>query len=96
MPFTPFHLGPALFFGLLLFSAVHLPTFMVANVIVDIEPLLVLVFKLDYPLHGFFHSLLGGSIIAVVLSCAMVKVDKRIQKMMRFFKLKQKYSQKSI
>lgn len=69
---------------------------MVANVIVDIEPFLVLVFKLDCPLHGFFHSLLGGSIIAAILSLVMVKVDERIQKITRFFKLKQEYSQRSI
>ena len=96
MPLTPFHLGPALFFGLLVFSAVHLPTFFVANVLVDLEPFFVLFFRLEYPLHGFFHSLLGGSIVAVVLSLVMVKVDERIQNMMRFFKLRQKYSKRSI
>jgi len=69
---------------------------MVANVIVDIEPFLVLVFKLNYPLHGFFHSLLGGSIIAVILSIVMVKIDERIQKVTRFFRLRQEYSQRSI
>ncbi len=41
MPLTPFHLGPDLFFGLLFFSYVDFPTFLVANVIVDIEPILV-------------------------------------------------------
>ena len=60
MPFTPFHLGPALFLGLLLFRLVDLPTFLAANVILDLEPLAVLLLDLDYPLHGLFHSFLGG------------------------------------
>ena len=96
MPLTPFHLGPALFFGLLLFSVIHLPTFLVANIIVDLEPLFVLLFQLDYPLHGFFHSLLGSSMIAVALSLIMVRFDERIQKIMRFFNLEQQFSPRSI
>jgi len=32
-----------------------------------------LIFDLDYPLHGFFHSFAGGSIIAIVLALLMVK-----------------------
>jgi len=96
MPLTPFHLGPALFFGLLLFSAVYLPTFLVANIIVDFEPFLVLIFRLNYPLHGFFHSFLGGSIIAAILSLVMIRVDERIQKIMRLFKLEQQFFRRSI
>lgn len=96
MPFTPFHLGPAILLGLLLFSVFHLPTFLVANVTIDLEPFSVLVFQLDYPLHGFFHSLLGGSIVAAVISLVMVKLDERIQKMMCFFKLNQEHSKRSI
>ena len=42
MPFTPLHLGPALFFGMVLLRYIDLPTFLVANVIVDIEPLVIL------------------------------------------------------
>ncbi len=96
MPFTPFHLGPALFIGLLLFQFIHLPAFLIANIIVDSEPFLVLFLDLHYPLHGFLHSFLGGSIVAVILSLVMIKLDKRIRELMSSFKLKQKYSHKSI
>jgi hypothetical protein len=96
MPLTPFHLGPALFFGLLFLSFMHLPTFLIANVIVDFEPFLVLFLGIDYPLHGFFHSFLGGSIIAIILSLVMIRIDEKVQKVMRFFKLEQKHSQKRI
>jgi membrane-bound metal-dependent hydrolase YbcI (DUF457 family) len=76
MPFTPFHLGPALLFASLL-GYLDFLTFVIANVIVDIEPLLVLVFGLDvrwgYSLHGFFHTFLGGALIALALTKVMVK-----------------------
>lgn len=60
MPFTPFHLGPAIFFGMLLRRNMHMPTFIVANVILDVEPLLVLILGLKYPLHGYFHTFIIG------------------------------------
>ncbi len=96
MPLTPFHLGPALFFGLLFFRLINLPAFLIANVVVDIEPFLILFLGLDLPLHGFFHSFLGGSIIVIILSLAMIKMDKPVQKIMSAFKLGQKYSKRSI
>ena len=71
VPFTPFHLGPGLLFGLLLFSYVDLPTFLVASVAVDIEPLLVLSLNLRYPLHGYLHTFLGRTIVAFLLAFAM-------------------------
>lgn len=96
MPLTPFHLGPALFFGLLFFRLIHLPTFLIANVIVDLEPFLILLLGLDYPLHGFFHSFLGGSVIAIVLSFVMIRLDEKLQRIMSLFKLEQRYSRKEI
>ena len=76
MPFTPFHLGPALFFGLLLTRYLHFRTFLIANLIVDIEPFLVLLLGLNYPLHGFFHSFVGGSLMAIFLTISMRKLDR--------------------
>ena len=92
MPFTPFHFGPALFFGLLFLSFVDFPTFLVASVIVDIEPFLVLALNLDYPLHGFFHSLLGGTLIAILLTLLMTKIRDRLTPVLSFFKIEQKIS----
>jgi membrane-bound metal-dependent hydrolase YbcI (DUF457 family) len=42
MPFTPFHLGLALCLGVPLRNYFHAPTFFLANIILDIEPLIVL------------------------------------------------------
>jgi membrane-bound metal-dependent hydrolase YbcI (DUF457 family) len=74
MPFTPFHLGPAVLIGFILLGYLDLPTFIVASVLVDLEPLAVLVFGLPGPLHGFFHSFLGASVAAVLLAVVMARV----------------------
>jgi hypothetical protein len=96
MPFTPFHLGPALFLGLLFLGFIDFPTFLVANVIVDVEPFIVLVLRLDYPLHGFFHSLLGGTLVAVPLALAMYRIRGRFSSLLSFFRLEQKVSFRSV
>ena len=96
MPLTPFHLGPGLLIGLLLLSYIDFPTFLVASVIVDVEPILVLAFDLDYPLHGFFHSFLGGTLVAFLLAAVMSKVRDSLSPLLSFFKLEQKSSFKNI
>jgi membrane-bound metal-dependent hydrolase YbcI (DUF457 family) len=96
MPFTPYHFGPAFAFGLLLNRFINLTTFIVANVIIDIEPFVVLFFNLDYPLHGFLHSFLGGSVIAVILSLMMIALSNKIQKLTSFIGIKQNFSKKAI
>lgn len=67
MPFTLFHLGPALGFGLPFRTYFHAPTFLLANILVDVEPLLVLFLGLNYPLHGYLHTF----IIAFFLGLAL-------------------------
>jgi membrane-bound metal-dependent hydrolase YbcI (DUF457 family) len=96
MPFTPFHFGPGLLIGLLLLSYIDFPTFLAANVIVDIEPFLVLTFRLNYPLHGFFHSFLGGTIAAFILAAVMSKVRGFFSPLLSFFKLEHKSTFKNI
>ena len=96
MPLTPFHLGPALFFGLIFFRHLNLPAFLVANVIVDTEPFIVLLFGLDYPLHGFFHSFLGGSLIALVLYLAIVRMYPYVKRAMDTFRVGQDMSRRKI
>jgi len=96
MPFTPFHLGPGLLLGLLLLSYIDFPTFLLANVVVDIEPFLVLYLDLPYPLHGFFHSFLGGALLAFLLATVMSKLRNAFSPLMSFFRLEQKSSFKSV
>jgi len=96
MPLTPFHLGPALLLGFVFFSFLDFPTFLVASVIVDFEPILVMFLHLDYPLHGFFHSFLGGTLVAFLLAWVMNKIRGKFAMWLRFFKLEQKSSFRSI
>lgn len=76
MPFTPFHLGPALGLGLPLRRYMHVPTFIVANVILDIEPFLVLQFRLNYPLHGYLHTFLAALFIGLLLGYTMFTLER--------------------
>lgn len=62
MPFTPFHFGP----GAALHAAaprhISFLSFCAANVLIDIEPLYFM-FTQQYPLHRFFHTYVGATLI---------------------------------
>jgi membrane-bound metal-dependent hydrolase YbcI (DUF457 family) len=96
MPFTPFHLGPGLLISLTFLSFIDIPTFLITSVIIDFEPFLVLILYLNYPLHGFFHSFLGGFIVAVLLSMVMSKIRRYFTPLLTFFKIEQSISFKKI
>lgn len=85
MPFTFYHLGPALAFGLPLRKFLHLPTFIVANVILDIEPLLVMMYGLNYPLHGYLHTVLSAVGVGLLLGFVMFKLEGHMKNF--YFKL---------
>lgn len=96
MPFTLFHLGPGFTIGFLFRKIFHVPALLVASVVVDFEPLLILILGLDEPLHGFFHTFLGGTIAAVLTAAAMYFFQRPINEIMRVFRLAQKGSLKKI
>lgn len=75
MPFTLFHFGPALFFGVPLRAYLHLPTFLAASVLIDIEPIIVIVLGLNYPLHGFLHTFLFASLAGLFLGFVMFALE---------------------
>ena len=87
MPFTPFHLGPAIAVGLPLRKYMHAPTFIVANLVLDIEPLLVLVFGLGFPLHGYLHTLALAIVVGLLLGVVMFKLEKFMSPFYRKVKL---------
>ncbi|MCS7386522.1 MAG: hydrolase [archaeon GB-1867-005] len=76
MPFTPLHLGPGLALGLAFKKRMHAPTFIIANVIIDIEPFLILVLRLRYPLHGYMHTLIAAILLGLALGYIMFALDK--------------------
>ena len=79
MPFTPFHLGPALGIGLPLRKYVHVPTFVMASVILDFEPFLVIYLGLDYPLHGYMHTFLSALLVGLLLGYVAFKLERFVQ-----------------
>lgn len=87
MPFTPFHFGPALVLGLPFRKYFHAPTFIVANVIVDVEPFLVLLLGLRYPLHGYLHTFLSAFLVGLALGCVMFLLERVLHPLYRVFLL---------
>jgi len=75
VPFTPFHFGPGFLVGLPISRKIDLAAFLLANVVIDLEPLSVMVFKWDYPLHGYFHTILLSPVVAGItfLICTLLK-----------------------
>lgn len=65
MPFTPYHFGPCACIALPLNKHIDIPVFILANVIVDLEPLAVILLGLNYPLHGFCHTFLVGTALGL-------------------------------
>ena len=70
MPFTHYHLGPALLVALIMYPLLDIPIFIIANLILDIEPLFNLLMG-NQRLHGPFHSLTAGLVPAIILAALM-------------------------
>jgi membrane-bound metal-dependent hydrolase YbcI (DUF457 family) len=68
VPITPFHFGPGAVVHAFAPRHVSFLAFCSANVLIDIEPLYYMVTR-QYPLHRFFHTYIGATIITVVTAC---------------------------
>lgn len=91
MPLTPFHWSIVLF-GLLFLSHFYIPALAISSVIMDFEPFYY-IFISPNPegtLHGFFHTYLGATIIAVLVGFILVKTRKHIDNIMEMLKTGQK------
>jgi hypothetical protein len=75
MPFTPYHFGPALALALPLREYLHAPTFIIASVILDVEPFMVLALGLNYPLHGYSHTLILALVLGALLGYVMFRLE---------------------
>ena len=67
MPITPFHFGPGAALHALAPKHVSFLSFCAANVLIDVEPLYYMSTG-QYPLHRFFHTYLGVSLIPVAIT----------------------------
>ncbi len=64
MPFTPFHMGPGIAVKALLQSSFSLMVFGWAQIVMDIQPLVVMVTGEGH-LHGFSHTYVGATLLTV-------------------------------
>jgi len=96
MPFTPYHFGPALLAGVILFPFFDLAAMLIACVILDIEPMLILFLGLGGPLHGISHTYLAATVVAVVVSGVLWLLREPIKSVMSAFGVVQEPKKVSI
>jgi len=86
MPYTPYHLGPSGSISLAFRKWLDVPVFVLANVIVDLEVLIITQFGLTYPIHRFTHTLLIGSAAGIIWALAawpLRNIFKRLMQILR-------------
>lgn len=66
MPVTPFHFGPAALVKAVMPRYFSFVTFGVTQAIIDTEPLYYMAQGL-WPIHRFFHTYLGATVVAVIV-----------------------------
>ena len=64
MPFTPIHMGPGILIKAILQSSFSLMVFGWTQIVMDIQPLIVLISGEGH-LHGFTHTYIGAILIAI-------------------------------
>ncbi len=85
MPFTPYHFGPSACIALPLRRYIDIPVFIFANVVIDFEPLAVILLDLNYPLHGYFHTFLVGTVVALAWGLIAYSGKSTLQRLMKLF-----------
>ena len=96
MPFTPFHFGPGIVLGLLLLKKIDFPTFVAANIIIDWRAFLVFFGLWDRPLHGWVHTYIAATIIAIILGSVMIYIRPLIDRQLREMKIIQEVTKGKI
>jgi membrane-bound metal-dependent hydrolase YbcI (DUF457 family) len=87
MPFTPYHFGPSGFFGLLFRKWLDIPVFVLANVVVDIEVLVIVFSGLGPPIHRYCHTLLFGTAVGALWGIAAYPLRHFFKRLMHLFNL---------
>lgn len=96
MPFTPYHLGPALLIGVIIFPFVDIIGILIGSIILDIEPLLILTTGTGQPLHGISHTYLVATIVAVLTTAIIWVLRGPLYEILSVFKINQEPSIKRI
>ena len=85
MPFTPYHFGPSGFVGLVFGKWIDLPVIILANVIVDVEVLIIWTLGLGWPAHRYCHTLLIGAVLGALWGIAAYPLRHFFKKIMIVF-----------
>jgi len=92
MPFTPYHFGPSGFIGLVFRKCIDIPVFILANVIVDIEVLVIMLFNLGWPRHRYCHTFLIGAAVGALWGLAAWPLRNLFKKIMQLLRITYKTS----
>ena len=87
MPFTPYHFGPSGFIGLTLRKWLDIPVFVLANVIVDIEVLVIMLLGIGRPMHRYCHTFLIGAIVGIIWAVAAYPLRHLFKRLMQAFRI---------
>lgn len=87
MPITPYHFGPSGFIGLVFRKWIDLPVFVLANVIVDVEVLIIMMFGLGMPVHRYAHTFLLGAAVGTLWGAAAYSFRPVFKRLMQLFHL---------
>jgi membrane-bound metal-dependent hydrolase YbcI (DUF457 family) len=97
MPFTPYHFGPNLAVGLVFKRWINIPALVLMNVVMDIEPLIVILLNIhNYPEHGLTHTYGGAIALALLASLFLNAIKKPMNDMMGLVGLRQSNTLTSI
>lgn len=83
MPFTPYHFGPSAFLGLVFKRWLDFPVFVLSNIIVDLEVVVVRILGLGWPTHRYCHTLLIGALIGMLWGIMAYPLRRLFNKIMR-------------
>ena len=94
MPLTPLHLGPGLLLGVFTLRFFNLWAILLASIIMDIEPMVLLIINPCYscPHHGFFHSILGAIFGSLILTAILWKFREKLNRISLKYKIEQPFS----
>ncbi|MHC4174479.1 MAG: hypothetical protein ACYTBX_10475 [Planctomycetota bacterium] len=87
MPFTPYHFGPSGFIGLAFRKWIDIPVFVLASVVVDIEVLVIMFFRLGWPIHRYCHTFLIGAAVGAAWGAAAYPLRHLFKKLMQLFRI---------
>lgn len=92
MPFTPYHFGPSGFIGLAFRKWIDVPVFVLVNVIVDLEVLVINFVGVGWPIHRYVHTLLIGVAAGIAWALAAWPLRNVFKKGMQIIRIPYKPS----